>query len=105
MFSSIIVALQSFVEEKPLRISTENLIGDEVDEETSNDIFNSVFTIDFIKLFLLELQQLEQIIYKKEGRLDKNGSLKIQLSTACLLHLALTFISKIPMLKKLRIKR
>ena len=59
MFSSIIVSLQSLVEGKPLRVSTEKLIDIEFqdNEETPDNIFNSVFNSEYIELFLKEISE------------------------------------------------
>jgi hypothetical protein len=81
MFSSIIVSLQSLVEGKPLRVSTEKLIDIEFqdNEETPDNIFNSVFNNEYIKLFLTELYQLDELISSKEEKgkewLSKDTSL------------------------------
>lgn len=81
MFSSIIVSLQSLVEGKPLRVSTEKLIDIEFqdNEETPDNIFNSVFNSEYIKLFLTELYQLDELISSKEEKgkewLSKDTSL------------------------------
>lgn len=67
MFSSIIVALQSFVEQKPLRISTEGLFDElEPDVETKQSIYDAVFSSDFINLYLDKLYELDKTIDEKE---------------------------------------
>lgn len=70
MFSSIIVALQSLVEGKPLRVSTEKLIDNEFqdNEEIPDNIYNSVFNREYIKLFLSELYELDKIIIENEEK-------------------------------------
>lgn len=81
MFSSIIVALQSLVEKKPLRISTDKLIDNEFqdNEETPENIYTYVFNKNYIDLFLLKLYELDEIIIKKEDKgkewLSKDTSL------------------------------
>lgn len=70
MFSSIIVALQSLVEGKPLRVSTDKLIGNEFqdNEETPDNVYNSVFNRNYITLFLSKLYELDEIIIGKEEK-------------------------------------
>ena len=63
MFSSIIVALQSFVEEKPLRISTEKLIENEFEEnETTYSVYDMVFNSKYLLFYLQQLIDLDKII-------------------------------------------
>ncbi|MCD7900736.1 MAG: hypothetical protein LUH22_12930 [Bacteroides sp.] len=64
MFSSLIVALQSFVEGRPLRVSAEKMIDIEFDENNSEDnfIFEEVFNNKFILFFLNEIYKLDKII-------------------------------------------
>lgn len=77
MFSSIIVALQSFVEQKPLRISTEGLFNElEPDVEIKNTVYNSVFSSEFIKLYLEELYLLDESVTLKETELGKEWFVK-----------------------------
>ena len=70
MFTSIIVALQSLVEGKPLRVSTEKLIDNEFqdNEEIPDNIYNSVFNREYIKLFLSELYELDKVIIENEEK-------------------------------------
>lgn len=71
MFSSIIVALQSFVEGKALRVSTEKLIDIEFEENNSetNFLLEEVFNRDFILFFLDEIHKLDEIISREpKGR-------------------------------------
>ena len=71
MFSSIIVALQSFVEGRPLRVSTEQLIENEFSEsvETAEITFDLVFNTNFLLYYLSKLVDLDNTICSKE----KNG--------------------------------
>lgn len=71
MFSSIIVALQSFVEGRPLRVSTEKLIEHEFADtvETTEHTFDLVFNTDFLLYYLSKLVDLDNTICSKE----KNG--------------------------------
>lgn len=62
MFSSVIVALQSLIEKKPVRVSTEGLIGVESDEETNSEIFKSAFSSEFIKVYLDELYKIDEAV-------------------------------------------
>ncbi|TFD99075.1 hypothetical protein E2605_03060 [Dysgonomonas capnocytophagoides] len=64
MFSSIIVSLQSFVEGKPLRVSTEKLIENELstEEESSVEIYDIVFNSNFIIQYLRILLELDVCI-------------------------------------------
>lgn len=68
MFSSVIVSLQSFVEGKPLRISTEKLIEHEFsdEKETSEQTIDLVFNTDFMLYFLTKLVALDKEISSKE---------------------------------------
>lgn len=66
MFSSVIVALQSFVEMKPLRVSTDDLIGKETEEETAQDIYESVFSSEFIKIYIEQLYNIDKAIAEKD---------------------------------------
>jgi len=54
MFSSIIISLQSLVQGKPVRVSTEKLIEEEFDEENSVNIYNKIFDFNFLTWFLKE---------------------------------------------------
>tara|TARA_R110002051_G_scaffold4043_1_gene21380 strand:+ start:18330 stop:19574 length:1245 start_codon:yes stop_codon:yes gene_type:complete len=69
MFSSVIVSLQSFVEGKPLRISTEKLIEHEFsdEKETSEQTIDLVFNTDFMLYFLTKLVALDKEISSEEG--------------------------------------
>lgn len=69
MFSSIIVALQSLVEGKPLRISTDKLIESEfeTDLETPDNIYNSVFNKTYLSIFLHNLFTLDDSIFNCEN--------------------------------------
>lgn len=68
MFPSLIVALQSMVAGKPLRVSTEKLIEHEFDdnEETSEDTYDLVFNVDFLKYFLKKVRLLDEEIHSAE---------------------------------------
>lgn len=52
MFSSIIVALQSFLEKKPLRVETEDLISQYFDESESDSLVKLVFGEEFLLKYL-----------------------------------------------------
>jgi hypothetical protein len=69
MFSSTIVALQSFVEGRPLRVSTEKLIEHEFGEdiETTENTYDLVFNTDFLVYFLSKLVDIDNIICSKEA--------------------------------------
>lgn len=70
MFSSIIVALQSLVEGKPLRVSTEKLIDNEFqdNQEIPENVYDSVFNKEYIKIFLSELYKLDKVINDNEEK-------------------------------------
>lgn len=70
MFSSIIVALQSLVEGKPLRVSTEKLIDNEFqdNQEIPDNVYDSVFNKEYIKIFLSELYKLDKVINDNEEK-------------------------------------
>lgn len=76
MFSSIIVALQSFVEMRPLRISTDDFTWPEEDVETASNVYKSVFSIDFIDYYLKELYQIDEIVNKSDSVLGKEWFVK-----------------------------
>lgn len=78
MFSSIIVALQSFVEMKPLRISTDDLMGLDTVDESSYNVYKNVFSDIFIKEYLIELYDLDKVVTEKERIPDTNKSSKIR---------------------------
>ncbi len=64
MFSSVIVALQSLVEGKPLRVSTDKLIENEFidSEETPEKVYDIVFSKEYLDLFLNKLFELDKLI-------------------------------------------
>lgn len=67
MFSSVIVALQSFVEEKPLRVSTEKLIENEFeDSETKYSVYDMVFNSEYLFFYLEELIKLDNAVIHSE---------------------------------------
>lgn len=68
MFSSTIVALQSLIEGKPLRVSTEKLIENEFqdNEDTPENVYDIVFNSKYIYQFLDKLFELDQVISAKE---------------------------------------
>jgi len=84
MFSSIIVSLQSLVEKRPLRISTDGLLGLDKDEkkdldkeyETPTTIFESVFSSDFITIFLEKLYLMDEKIFGKDSENGKEWFVK-----------------------------
>ncbi|MFH6951426.1 hypothetical protein ACHRV6_23260 [Flavobacterium sp. FlaQc-51] len=71
MFTSVIVALRSFLEKRPLRVSIDDLDVSELSQDISSaEINESVFNADFIELFLQSLKALDQLlmnIEKEEG--------------------------------------
>jgi hypothetical protein len=67
MFSSFIVGLQSFVEQKPLRVTTEYPIGIEIENEEFQLLYDLIFNLEFLKKFIELLVDLDKIIYEKEG--------------------------------------
>jgi len=68
MFSSTIVALQSFVDGKPLRVSTEKLIDHEFEDntETTELTYDLVFNTEFMLYFISKLIELDKLISEKE---------------------------------------
>lgn len=67
MFTSVIVALRSFLEKKPLRVSIDDLEVTELsNDETSEDINENIFNTGFIKLFLQNLKKLDDVVTKME---------------------------------------
>lgn len=76
MFSSVIVALQSFVEMKPLRVSTDDLIGKESEEETEPDIYESVFSSEFIQIYIEHLYRLDKAVAEKDLQKGKEWFVK-----------------------------
>jgi len=73
MFPSLIVALQSMVAGKPLRVSTEKLIEYEFedDQETPEKTYDLVFNKDFLKYFLEKVRLLDDKIYDAEKTLGR----------------------------------
>lgn len=71
MFSSAIVALQSFVEGKPLRVSTDKLIEHEFEEieETEESVYDLIFNTKFLIYYLKKLIAIDELISAK----DENG--------------------------------
>jgi hypothetical protein len=67
MFSSFIVGLQSFVEQKPLRVSTEDPIGIGSEEESDPILYDLVFNIEYLNVFISLLVSLDNTIFEKEG--------------------------------------
>lgn len=67
MFSSFIVGLQSFVEQKPLRVFTEDPVGIDSEEESDQLLYNLVFNIDYLNVFIKLLVSLDNVIFRKEG--------------------------------------
>jgi len=76
MFSSIIVSLMSYISKKPLRVSTQKLIKEEFEEETSSPLFEKVFTQTFMDEYLDNLMKIDEIIYEKENQLGKSWFVK-----------------------------
>jgi hypothetical protein len=76
MFSSVIVGLQSFVEMKPLRVSTDDLIGKEAEEETEPDIYETVFSSEFIKIYIEQLYNIDKAVYEKDLQKGKEWFVK-----------------------------
>nr|WP_068893113.1 hypothetical protein [Pedobacter panaciterrae] len=67
MFSSFIVGLQSFVEQKPLKVITEDPIGIETEEEEFQMLYDLVFNLDYLNEYVKLLVSLDKVIYNKEG--------------------------------------
>lgn len=67
MFSSFIVGLQSFVEQKPLRVSTEDPVGIESEDESDQLLYDLVFNINYLNIFIRLLVSLDNVISQKEG--------------------------------------
>lgn len=76
MFSSFIVGLQSFIEQKPLKISTENPIGLEIENENDPEVYNYIFNPEFLVVFLELLLSLDKIIFATEGQSGKEWFVK-----------------------------
>lgn len=76
MFSSIIVSLQSFVEMKPLRVSTEDLIEDGTDKELQSNFYEIVFSEEFLNFFLSELLKVDAAICEKHIEKGKEWFVK-----------------------------
>lgn len=67
MFTSVIVALRSFLEKKPLRVSIDDLDVSELSQdESTGEINENIFTTDFIKLFLQNLKVLDEAVVENE---------------------------------------
>lgn len=66
MFSSVIVAMISLIERKPLRVATENLITEDFDEPDS-ELYQKVFKQPFVDRFLNSLFKLDSSISFKES--------------------------------------
>lgn len=69
MFSTFIVGLQSFVEQKPLRVNTDFPIGVETEGEESVLLYGLIFNMDFLIKFIELLVELDKVIFEKEGGL------------------------------------
>ncbi len=70
MFSPFIVGLQSFVEQRPLRVSTEDpVIGIETESENDQFLYNLVFNIDYLTVFINLLVDLDKTVFSTEGPL------------------------------------
>lgn len=68
MFTSVIVALRSFLEKKPLRVSIDDLDVSELgQDESSGQINEGIFNTHFIKLFLENLKALDDVVIEKEA--------------------------------------
>lgn len=77
MFSSIIVGLRSYIEKKPLRISTDDLdIFELTEDESLAPINEEIFNSDFIKLFLQHIKALDDCIINLEGEEGKKWFVK-----------------------------
>jgi hypothetical protein len=70
-FSSVIVGLRSYLEERPLKISVDinTLATDPLDDDTS--INEQVFKADFIESFLHYLRDVDEVINSTEGAFGK----------------------------------
>ena len=67
MFSSFIVGLQSFVEQKPLRVTTEDPVGIDMGDDNDHRIYDLVFNLDYLNVFIKLLVGLDKVIFEKEG--------------------------------------
>lgn len=76
MFTSVIVALRSFLEKRPLRVSIDDLDVSELGQEESVEINEGVFNVKFIELFLENLKVLDDIVIAKEGNEGKKWFVK-----------------------------
>ncbi len=77
MFTSVIVGLRSYLEKKPLRVSIGDLDVSELgQEENSSGINEDVFSVDFIRLFLKHIKQIDEAIIAKEGDNGKKWFVK-----------------------------
>lgn len=72
MFSSIIISLQSYVEGRPVRVSTDKLIDNEFEENYNKDPqLDMIFSESFIVYFLSEIKKIDNAITEKEGIIGK----------------------------------
>lgn len=77
MFTSIIVGLRSFLENKPLRVTIDDLDFDEYKNEViSEDLDEDIFTSEFVGVFLDKLKEIDEIVVKKEGDEGKKWFVK-----------------------------
>jgi hypothetical protein len=76
MFSSIIIALQSLIEKKPQRVTTEVLINMEGEEDISAKTYELVFNKEFLKIYLDNLYELDTVIAQKEQEKGKEWFVK-----------------------------
>ncbi|TDD77200.1 hypothetical protein [Flavobacterium caseinilyticum] len=77
MFTSVIVALRSFLEKKPLRVSIDDLDVSELgQDESSGEINEGIFNTHFIKLFLENLKALDDVVIEKEAEYGKKWFVK-----------------------------
>ncbi len=68
MFTSVIAGLRSFLENKPKKISIEDLEIDDLQQgENALEINEGVFTKPYIQVFLDKLIQIDRKIFDKEG--------------------------------------
>jgi len=77
IFSSIIVGLRSFLERKPLRVSTDDLDIDEMyNEVNGEDVNENIFTVNFIGKFLGNIKEVDAIIQEIEPKEGKKWFVK-----------------------------
>jgi len=77
MFTSIIVGLRSFLENKPLRVTIDDLDFDEYQSElTSGEVDETIFSAEFIMSFLDKLKEIDEVVVEKNGDEGKKWFVK-----------------------------